>query len=258
MMNCSERNDHDKFKIIVFQSHDGRTMTFSLLARDEKTGALVAAAATGSLCVGGWVIRGRLDAGLVASQGTAPSTLWRDEALAALADGQAAEVAVATITGADAGRAHRQLAALDAAGQAAAFTGDHSVPVAAHEVGAGMVVAGNMLSDVGVLNALRRGWMDDASSDDPAERALAALRAAEAAGGDARGLRSAALLVLCRDAPPLDLRIDLSAAPLDDLERLITAAGTPPYADWLEVVPVAIDPQRAPLDTSETASDAVE
>ena len=32
-------------------------MTFSLLAHDEKTGALVAAAATGSLCVGGWVMR---------------------------------------------------------------------------------------------------------------------------------------------------------------------------------------------------------
>ena len=48
-------------------------MTFSILARDPTTGAIGGAAATGSLCVGGWVLRGDLAAGMSASQGAAPS-----------------------------------------------------------------------------------------------------------------------------------------------------------------------------------------
>lgn len=252
MMNCIDANDHDKFKGIVSFLFRRGAMTFSLLARDEKTGALVAAAATGSLCVGGWVLRGALDAGLVASQGTAPSTFWRDSILRRMAAGVAPEAAIATSTDPDPGRGHRQVAALDPAGRGAAFTGVGSVPVASHRIGPGAVYAGNMLSDAAVVDALRTAW--ETGADDPADRAIAALRAAETAGGDARGLRSAALLVLRRDTPPLDLRVDLSDTPLEDLRRLLDAARTPPYADWLDVVPVAEDPYRAP----DTAPDAAE
>ncbi|MDG4647194.1 DUF1028 domain-containing protein [Roseibacterium sp. SDUM158017] len=219
-------------------------MTFSLLARDEKTGALVAAAATGAPCVGGWVIRGSLDAGLVASQGTAPSTIWREAVLRRMADGQSAERAVADVTGADPGRGHRQLSALDLSGGGGAFTGEASVAIAAHDIGPGVVVAGNMLSGKEVLAAFRATW--DAGEGDLGERALAALRAAEKAGGDMRGLRSAALLVLHPSVPPLDLRVDLSETPLADLAHLLRASRTPPYSDWLKVVPVAEDPHRAP------------
>ncbi|MCK5502968.1 MAG: DUF1028 domain-containing protein, partial [Tritonibacter mobilis] len=44
-------------------------MTFSILMYDRETGSFAAAAATGSLCVGGWVLRGDIESGLVASQG---------------------------------------------------------------------------------------------------------------------------------------------------------------------------------------------
>ncbi|KKM04073.1 hypothetical protein LCGC14_1767880, partial [marine sediment metagenome] len=88
-------------------------MTFSILARDEKTGMLGGAAATGSLCVGGWVLRGGADRGLSASQGTAPSTLWGEDVLTLMQGGVAAATAVARVTGHDTGAAHRQLAALD-------------------------------------------------------------------------------------------------------------------------------------------------
>lgn len=219
-------------------------MTFSLLARDEKTGALVAAAATGAPCVGAWVIRGALGAGLVASQGTSPSTIWRDEVLRRMGEGQSADAAVSGVTTADPGRAYRQLSALDTFGRAAAFTGKDSVATALHETAANLVVAGNMLADGPVLAALRETW--ESGEGDLAERALAALRAAQEVGGDARGLQSAALLVLHPSLPPLDLRIDLSETPLADLARLLRAARTAPYADWLKLVPVAEDPHRAP------------
>ena len=60
-------------------------MTFSLLARDPATGAIGGAAATGSLCVGGWVLRGSLAGGMSASQGKAPSTFWGEDVLAMMA-----------------------------------------------------------------------------------------------------------------------------------------------------------------------------
>lgn len=219
-------------------------MTYSLLAIDEKTGALVAAAATGSLCVGGWVIRGQLGAGLVASQGTAPSTLWRDTVLDRLEDGRGAELAVADVTSADPGHAYRQLAALDMRGQGAGFTGTALVPHAAHFVGKALVVSGNMLSRPDVLEALQDRWRGP--ERDPARRALFALEAAEAAGGDARGLMSAALLVLHPEAAPMDLRIDRSDAPLRDLRALLEAVRTPPYSEWLDEVPTQTAPTRAP------------
>lgn len=230
-------------------------MTYSLLAIDEKTGALVAAAATGSLCVGGWVIRGRLSAGLVASQGTAPSTLWRDDVLHRL-ETDTAMAAIAEVTGRDEGRAHRQLAALGSDGNGAGFTGEASVPYAAHVIEDGLVVSGNMLSGPEVLAALTECWQS--SGADPVERAVDALEAAERSGGDARGLMSAALLVLQRDAPPLDLRIDRSETPLKDLRALLEAARTAPYADWLHVVPTVSDPMRAPDRAPDIASDAAE
>ena len=62
-------------------------MTFSILARDPVSGAIGGAAATGSLCVGGWVLRGHVSAGMSASQGAAPSTIWGEEVLAAMHDG---------------------------------------------------------------------------------------------------------------------------------------------------------------------------
>ncbi|MEM1386404.1 MAG: DUF1028 domain-containing protein [Pseudomonadota bacterium] len=230
-------------------------MTYSLLAIDEKTGAFVAAAATGSLCVGGWVIRGRLGAGLVASQGTAPSTLWRDDALRRL-ETDTAEVTVAAVTGRDTGRAHRQLAVLSKDGLGAGFTGDAAVPYAAHVAEDGFVASGNMLSGPEVLAALAERWLSSAA--DPVDRAVEALEAAERCGGDARGLMSAALLVLRPDAAPLDLRIDRSDRPLQDLRALLEAARTVPYADWLGVVPTVSDPMRAPDQAHKLASDAAE
>ena len=65
-------------------------MTFSLLVHDRATGTFGGAAATGSLCVGGWVLRGTVDSGLSASQGTAPSTFWGEDALTAMRGGESA------------------------------------------------------------------------------------------------------------------------------------------------------------------------
>lgn len=72
-------------------------MTFSILAQDPESGRMGGAAATGSLCVGGWVLRGDIRAGMSACQGAAPSTFWGEDVLAAMRRGATAPVAVAEV-----------------------------------------------------------------------------------------------------------------------------------------------------------------
>ncbi|SPJ25453.1 hypothetical protein PAA8504_03304 [Palleronia abyssalis] len=79
-------------------------------------------------------------------------------------------------------------------------------------------------------------------------RLLDALAAGAQAGGDSRGLLSAALLVVRRDAAPLTLRVDHSHRPLDDLLRLHAQAMASPYIDWLDHVPTLDQPYRRPAE----------
>jgi len=98
-------------------------MTFAILALDERTGQIGCAAATGNLAVGAWVLRSAPKAGAVATLGYSVSSLWGDEALSRLKDGEPADEIVSSLTGEDAGRDHRQLAVLDKDGRSAAWTG---------------------------------------------------------------------------------------------------------------------------------------
>lgn len=218
-------------------------MTISILAYDEKTGTYGGAAATGSLCVGGWVLRGDAESGISASQGSLPSTMWGDRALALMKAGHTAADTVASLTGPDAGRMHRQMAALDLRGGTAHFTGSQSIPAAGARGGPAVVVTGNMLADLSVLDAALHAF--GAVAGPLPDRLLTALEAADAAGGDARGFLSAALLVVSRATAPLTLRIDKSDRPLAALRDLYTCASTGPYADWAAHVPTLDDPERA-------------
>jgi len=218
-------------------------MTFSILARDRKTGAVGGAAATGSLCVGGWVLRGDLSAGMSASQGAAPSTFWGEEVLQRMRDGSPLEQSVNDVTSRDRGRAYRQLAAIDLSGNAAAYTGEENQDVKGSLVFPGGIASGNMLGSEAVLSAMTGAFTQ---SDQVFERRLIeALRAAHDAGSDFRGLLSTALLVLQPDRPPLSLRIDYHADdPIGALEQLYDKATSGEYAEWVRQVPVATDKER--------------
>ncbi|NNU81042.1 DUF1028 domain-containing protein [Halovulum dunhuangense] len=218
-------------------------MTISILAFDEKTGTYGAAATTGSLCVGGWVLRGDPESGLSASQGSLPSTMWGNDVLALIRGGEPADSAVRRIVEADAGRDERQLSALDPSGGTGAFTGANSIATAGARFAPHVVVTGNLLASERVLDACLEGFMAADGTLD--ERLLRALDAAASAGGDARGLLSAALLVIGRDRPPLTLRIDWSETPLAALKALHRRATTGDYARWAAHVPTLRDPHRA-------------
>lgn len=223
-------------------------MTFSVLTFDEKEGIFAAAAATGSLCVGGWVLRGDIESGLVASQGTSPSSFWRDDCLRYMYTGQSASEAIDMAITNDYGRDYRQIIALDKFGTTSGFTGINSVSHASHITEQNFAVAGNMIAGSHVLEAVKKQVNSDQAPID--QRMLNALKAGKDAGGDNRGLLSAALLVLSPNHPPLDLRIDYSSDPLSDLQLLLDRSKQSPYYDWLSEVPIDTDRNRAPEQAS--------
>jgi uncharacterized Ntn-hydrolase superfamily protein len=218
-------------------------MTFSLLVRDPGTGLLAGAAATGALCVGGWVLRGRPGAGMSASQGAAPSTFWGEGVLDRMEAGSPAPEALAAEVGPDPRRDWRQLTCLDAAGRTAAHSGAKNGAERGHLCRANRVAAGNILRRLDALGVLIETF--ERGEGTVGARLIAALGAAQAAGGDRRGLMSAALLVFEPDRPPMSLRVDWSPDPLAALADLHARATSGDYAEWLEAVPVEGDRFRA-------------
>jgi len=221
-------------------------MTLSILARDPATGALGAAAATGNLAVGAWVLRAAAGVGAVATQGLSPSTLWGDEALRRLRDGSGARETVDALTGGDAGRARRQLAVLDHTGAAAAWTGDANLDAKGDRTGPGYVITGNWLASAQVLTDMDHAFTSTAEDARTtfAERLMATLEAGIAAGSDQRGTCSTALRVVSPASPQLDLRVDFDEAPLPRLSALYARATSPAYLDWVGTLPTLTDPSR--------------
>ncbi len=217
-------------------------MTFSILARDPQTNAIGGAAATGNLAVGAWVLHAQAGVGVVATQGFSVSPLWANLTLSSLAVREYPEIVVDQITNEDAGRDYRQLIVLDAQGQTAGWTGKSNHDTKAHSVNADIAVAGNWLVNDNVLDAMANKFID--ANGDLVVRLLHALTAAADAGGDSRGLMSAAIKVVSPNYPPIDLRIDHSATPINDLQSLVAKTQSQDYASFVARLPTIEDPYR--------------
>ena len=104
----------------------------------------------------------------------------------------------------------------------------------------GLCAGGNMLLQPGVIAATVEGYMTSNASF--ARRLLAGLFSGAKAGGDARGLMSAALLIVAPDSPPIDLRVDFADAPLRSLEELIIRTEAEDYEAWRRALPTRASP----------------
>ena len=194
-------------------------MTWSIIARDERTGRIGIAVATRFFAVGAVVPHIETGVGAIATQAFI-NPLYAAQGLARLRAGESAEEAVAALTQADAGRHNRQLHIMDGKGRFAAYTGAACIDWCGHQTRATFSVAGNMLAGPGVLAETIRVYETEASLPF-ARRLIAAMQAGEAAGGDKRGKQSAALLIHdAEDYPLYDLRVDDHADPLAELARL--------------------------------------
>jgi len=193
-------------------------MTWSILVRDPATGALGAAVATRFFAVGALCIHVEGGVAALATQALI-NPMYAVFGMARLRAGEAPEGVSAAMLAGDAGREHRQLHVIDAAGRIAQHTGAGCVTWCGAVRGQDVSVAGNMLAGPRVVEATLAAFQHADGS--LAERLLTALEAGEAAGGDKRGRQSAALKVCTRDPyPDLDLRADDHPDPLAELRRL--------------------------------------
>ena len=193
-------------------------MTWSILVREPATGALGAAVATRFFAVGALCIHVEGGVAALATQALI-NPMYALHGMARLRAGEAPEMVAAALLAGDAGRQHRQLHMIDAAGGIAQHTGTDCVAWCGAVRGADVSVAGNMLAGPRVVAATLAAFQSADGS--LAERMLTALEAGEAAGGDKRGKQSAALKVCTADPyPDLDIRTDDHPDPLAELRRL--------------------------------------
>lgn len=200
--------------------------TFSIVARDPATGQLGVAVQSHWFGVGREVCWAEPGVGAVATQSLVKVS-YGPLGLERMRRGLSAPQVLADLLAADEGRELRQVAMLDAQGRVATHTGRRCMAAAGHEAGDGFSVQANIMVDAGVWPAMASAYR--AAQGDLAERLLAALDAAQAAGGDLRGRQSAALLIVGaeRCAEPwagvrIDLRVEDHPQPLVELRRLLT------------------------------------
>jgi uncharacterized Ntn-hydrolase superfamily protein len=193
-------------------------MTWSILGRDEH-GRLGAAVASRFFAVGALCLHTRRGVGALSTQALL-NPLYGPAGLDRLSAGESAAEVVRALTAADAGRAHRQLHVLPAAGAPSAHTGESCVDWCGHLLFDDLSVAGNMLAGPQVIEATAAAYRERRGQP-IAERLLAAMAAGEAAGGDKRGKQGAALRIQAdEDYLALDLRVDDHAEPIAELHRL--------------------------------------
>ena len=200
-------------------------MTYSIVARDPVTGEIAVGSESHFFGVGrlvGWL---RPGIGGVATQSFV-NVDYGPQGLDLIETGSSPEEALHALVSADPLSAYRQAGIVDSLGRSATFTGDRCVPSAAGVSADGVTVQGNMLTSDDVVHAALDVFRS--TSGHISRRVLAAMRAAEDAGGDARGSQSAVLKVVSgsRSETPwresvVDIRVDDHPDPISELERLV-------------------------------------
>jgi uncharacterized Ntn-hydrolase superfamily protein len=200
--------------------------TFSIVARDAATGDIGVAVQSHWFSVGSVVPWAEAGVGAVATQSFVDPSYGR-EGLALMRGGASAPDALKALLAKDAGKDVRQVAMIDAQGRVDAWTGAKDIPAAGHIVGKGYSVQANLMANPNVWPAMSKAF--EGTKGDLADRMLAALDAAQAAGGDIRGRQSAAIVIVKAKSSGrpwedriFDLRVDDAPEPLKELRRLVT------------------------------------
>jgi uncharacterized Ntn-hydrolase superfamily protein len=159
--------------------------------------------------------------GAVATQANAEIS-YGPHALELLAGGADAATALAQLLAEDPGRASRQVAVVDSEGRVAAHTGASCMPFAGDAQGDAVSCQANIMASERVWPAMLDAY--ETAAGPLAARLMAALNAAERAGGDVRGRQSAAIIVVPASGNPWDtvlsLRVEDHPEPLEELARL--------------------------------------
>ena len=208
--------------------------TFSILGYDPDTGEVGGAVQSRVFSVGNGVLWGEAEVGMVATQAIV-DVGYGPKAIELLRKGLAPEQIIKTIWDADSDpgyrgqpwpKAGRQFAVMNAKGVYSAFTGEKATPWAGHKGGKFCTAQGNILAGEAVVAGMVDAF--EKTTGHISLRLMAALDAGQAAGGDKRGMQSAAMLIVKKDGGVwlhndvvLRLQVDESEQPLKELRRLV-------------------------------------
>jgi len=209
------------------QAATPRAFTYSIVARDPATGEMGVAVQSHWFSVGSIVTWAEAGVGAIATQSFVEPA-YGYKGLELMRGGMSAPDALKKLLAADAQREVRQVAFIDAQGRVDAFTGKLDIAAAGHQLGAQFSAQANMMENGRVWPAMAAAFQN--TKGDLADRLLAALEAAQSAGGDIRGKQSAAILIVKAKSTGkpwagadrlFDLRVEDHSAPLKELKRLI-------------------------------------
>lgn len=199
--------------------------TFSIVARDPLTGEMGVAVQSHWFSVGSLVTWGEAGVGVIATQSMVDPS-YGPLGLEMMRAGRSATQTLAGLLAADSGSELRQVAMVDKNANVAIHTGSRCIQDAGHETGEGFSVQANMMASPAVWPAMAKAYRNAAGN--LAQRLLTALEAGQAAGGDIRGMQSAAILIVSLVSTGqswtdrrIDLRVEDHPAPIAELRRLV-------------------------------------
>lgn len=209
--------------------------TYSILGYDPKTGEVGGAVQSRVFAVGNGVLWGEAGVGMVATQAII-DVEYGPRGVELLRAGLSPQAAVKAIWDSDPDprpedwtKFGRQFAIMDAKGNYAAYTGPKATEWAGHKGGRFCTAQGNILAGEAVVGDMVTAF--ESTEGHLSYRLLAALDAAQKAGGDKRGMQSAAILIVKEDGGVwlnndvvMRLHVDDNPEPLKELRRLIDLA----------------------------------
>jgi uncharacterized Ntn-hydrolase superfamily protein len=209
--------------------------TFSILGYDPETGEVGGAVQSRVFSVGNGVLWAEADVGVVATQAIVDVS-YGPKGLALLRAGVTPAAVVKALWESDPDprpgnwtKEGRQFAVMDAKGTFAAFTGSKASAWAGHKGGTFCTAQGNILAGEAVVGGMVEAF--EKTTGHLSLRLMAALDAGQAAGGDTRGMQSAAMVIVKKNGGVwlnndvvLRLQVDDSPDPLNELRRLVDVA----------------------------------
>jgi len=193
-----------------------KTGKFSILAISSDSKLMGVAVASGSTAVGDRVPYARPGIGVIATQAYT-NVAYGINGLELLAKGLASKEALDRLLMEDLEKELRQVAIMDFKKRKAVFTGAKTPEFHGELVGEDYIVVGNLLTRKEVVNSMAEEFEN--SSGDLTCRLAMALKAGRESGGDKRGEKSAALIVVGTEKVKVKIKINVHESPIKELCR---------------------------------------
>lgn len=208
--------------------------TFSILGYDPATGEVGGAVQSRVFSVGNGVLWAEAGVGAAATQAVVDVS-YGPKALELLRAGMKPDALIKAIWESDPDpqpvrwtKEGRQFAVIDQQGRTAVYTGPKATPWAGHRQGKYSTAQGNILAGEAVVTSMIAAF--EHSAGHLSVRLTAALEAGQKAGGDTRGMQSAAILIVGKgqgvwlnNDVVMRLQVDDSPEPIQELRRLVDA-----------------------------------